>query len=1513
VDDDRDAANDIMVIAVISDVTALAVDITSMSASIAIDGSVDVADCLGLANTALKTGEDIYSLANSGYWTPYLQVPGVGQVYSKRLSIQQVDNRYFCFYQGENTFDSSDTDLGGYPYYYGRAFGYAPLDQACSFAAPSVGLPMTVLLPRPVMFNGQLYVFYGALTNVVAGSPVQLWYTSCKGSTWSPPALVPGVSILDTDGYEAVAATVFTPPGSDTAQLYLLYPTNDPSNSQLCNLGCVSTSDGQTWQTVNDAAVTGIGTDMMFPSAVTYTAPGSDSAQIYVFYVAAPTAGYEVYYSVYPDAAGGFSEPAAIPGPANICGHPAATVYTPAGSSNPLIYVYCTNGYGIYCSTFDGASWSDSAQVPNATVCTNALLAPSAAVFPPAAFNNTMSSATDIYLGTAQAATSGTGTSATTIGYDVVGSLSGYAAGTAPAPVTPVPSDASPAYEPIQQGPLSNTLLPVTFTGQATQPWAFYLSTVRDSPAYVYNYSTFLNGAWIQSALPAPTAPAALSITPVGSPSVAELPSAQGFSGNTYMLMNTSSGQLYWSSAGSMPLSTPVPIDGTDATGSPYAVYFNDTIYAFYQGAGSQAGQLMYTSQGSAGWTTPSKVTGATCSESPSATVYNGSLYVFYQAAGTNGQLWYVSLSASGAWSSPVQVVPTGAAASDVLLSGSPAAGVYTDADGNASLMVFYEGAACPGGWQLTYSTLGSDGSWTQAEVPGVVMGDSPWVYALPGSTKLNVFYELGSTQTPGQLAYSVYYGASWSPQGFLPVTTMTGRPTGLLYTTSTGAWLYLYHANIDATPAPFGFCPAGVPNVDVGIMYDTEMTVGNTEGTTTYYTSLMDGAPSGVITSSGVVWVFYRGCSDAWQSWTNGVSTSISPPSSVSSNFNNVLCYQAATLPTSPQQTALSFGEPTVTTFSMENSPSAVAFQSDIYVFYNQSGKLMVATTSQSVSASTAQVGGATFTQQDLGVSLTSECSPCAIVVPGSSGDTLYVFYATASSGPNNVSYITTQDGSTWTSSAYTSLATTGAGVMAYIYQNQLYLMYEAPDAENSSAMDTFYVPWTLPSGPEGRPPVTYPTQVGLLMCSYAPGVAVFNGTLWCITQGRVPDTSGSLAGLFEPAPTGYLWYTDTFDGTCWKWNTKITSTITQVVDAPSPVVFPPPSSMPGSSSTSSSLYAFYSNANGHVCYVSNNGATWQDEQMLLVSSDSDPAYAQDTPCAIAMPPLGSPSDPAQLFVFWQGSGNSGKLFYSTQTASGWSGAAQVLPTGMSTSEAIMSLSPSVVTYQAPGATAPQVYVFYEDEGSTGSDTAYIPLMYSTYANGVWTESQVPNITWTTPSVVNGLKVQSETWTGIFQSTAPRAIVFDGLLYVFYIAPTSIDETISWTQLAPIAYSTFDGTSWTGPKYLNDTQTSTCEPEFVSPVIFNGTLYVYFWNSNTAGALYYISTSNGTNWSAVTPATNVTYVPSGGAPFGSALLADETTAWNPKDLWSEGNDFLQFCGLNTLGEIINGKGDLGG
>ncbi|XXX78229.1 hypothetical protein WMF30_05605 [Sorangium sp. So ce134] len=273
-----------------------------------------------------------------------------------------------------------------------------------------------------------------------------------------------------------------------------------------------------------------------------------------------------------------------------------------------------------------------------------------------------------------------------------------------------------------------------------------------------------------------------------------------------------------------------------------------------------------------------------------------------------------------------------------------------------------------------------------------------------------------------------------------------------------------------------------------------------------------------------------------------------------------------------------------------------------------------------------------------------------------------------------------------------------------------------------------------------------------------------------------------------------------------------------------------------------------FYQN-DGQIFYHATAGSgtsTTPQNQLAPSNSSASTAIAQGNPSAVAFPPLSSPTGAIQLYVFYQGA-TSGQLWYAVYDGSSWGAQTQLVPSGVAAGAAIMSGSPAAVVYPALGASgssSPQLYVFYHGPGSD-SGSATVPLFCSVYTAGSWTQSQVP----TTYQSSSGMGAE---WP-------PQAVVFNDILYVFYVGPCAPVSS------GGLAFNTFDGSSWSAMTFPSAGGTANLA-SFPYPVVFDGVLYVYFQNTQQTGELLYTSTSDGSTWSNIAQAAGAQLVTSSAA-----------------------------------------------
>ncbi|AZC31299.1 hypothetical protein PUP68_17645 [Pseudomonas chlororaphis] len=1503
---------------------------------------------------AVSTGINQINTKQELYWSPYADIPGIGNVYSVPSLVVNGTTMY-SFFQGQSLY-TSDDGVGGYPYYSARQYGTLSADQLCAMTNPPPSQPSTAI--SAVMFGGNVYAFYGGEPGS-QGQTGLIYYNIFSSQTWSwsQPTQIPiiNVPMVCQDGFMVggtwgVYPVVFTPPGEQAPQLYLFYAktgTNSEFYSSSLEIGCVTTSDGQTW---TDLAPNGIGPNIGTGqlSPVVYSAPGSDTEQILLFYV--DENSEQPSYIAYPDSAGGFGSPVTVPvvsaNGSTICVlSSSAIVHTPPGAPDPLLYVFYQSygpagyqGFSTCYVSFDGTSWSSASTLSNGKTVDDRY-GSTLATFPPESFNNSMASTSDIYFtsiinGLNNVYPTGNIPNEAAL----LGSLAAFVSSMSDSTGTSQATPLGAGSDGNVVGPGGAFLLAVDLPGfSAPQPWLFYSSFDSNwtGVTSAFQYAVYENGQWTPGAtLPAVVEPGNEFPSVTGSPAVLPITESTGSIG--IVAVNTAKG-IFASSGGPTQWSftnSSLPISGTTATGSPALAYFNGLVYLFYQDTAS--GKLYCTTStpnvtdsDALGWCTPYAVNGVQLTGSPTATVYNNDLYVFYQGEGSSGALFYSCLSGStGTWSTSTQIVPKGVTSS-AIISGTPSACACTDSSGNNQLFVFYGGIDSGSGVPLMYCLLGSDGtSWTQAAVSGVFITDSPSSYWLQSSGKLNIFFQLASS--PGVLAYIVHdiSSSSWSPVGTTTVQTIDGWANAMMYynSFSSVSYLYIYHNNSGTNAGQIGYCTCMPMSTSQGCLMEGAFCMDQTTsdgGVDNVYYPAMTGAPSATI-ANGNIYVFY-----------NSTYLESSPELNYTSG---ALAYMQVPLPTADAQN-VDLGTPAIAAvgynagdaygqnssflsgdanfISMANSPASVTFNGTPYVFFNTgSGAINYLTNIATGSAQ--NIPGAS--------SVSSACSPAIVTFNG----VLYLFWV--SSGSNDAGTLQCSyslDGTTWGQiETSPSLTVTTKGVLACVANGQIYLMYQH---DGTTYYDIF--PEVTTQTAETVPMKLAPaTQISRMNCSTGPSVVAFDNNLWCVTQGVDASNYSPFKGWSITADN-QLFFSRTFDVKCWSWNTVIAEAAAASV-SPSSSVLPIAATFPSSDSSGDELlYVFWPAATGgYIQYTTTDGTYASPSstnsayglQWSSPSQISSDIYTNDNVAVVAMPPLDFPSDPNQLYVFWQGSNHSGFLYYASMSPSGsWSSVNEVVPAG-SNADRFMSLSPSAVSFASGSGTA-QPYVFYQAAGSSGAVGGdAVALQYCTYANGTWTQYPVPNISSTIISEWHGIQMADpQTINGIDPGTPPRAIVFNDTLYVFYVTKTggytgdSSGKGTPYTNF-PVSFSTYDGTTWSGLNTIGSTatfqtQTNGVVPyfvaQFVYPVEFNGVLYVFFmsspsWGStpsvNPPGVIYYTSTSDGSNWSSPQPTTNVVYVPA------TTTTIQSSTGTEINDTLAAVNGALAFVGLPTTGDIRN-------
>ena len=234
-----------------------------------------------------------------------------------------------------------------------------------------------------------------------------------------------------------------------------------------------------------------------------------------------------------------------------------------------------------------------------------------------------------------------------------------------------------------------------------------------------------------------------------------------------------------------------------------------------------------------------------------------------------------------------------------------------------------------------------------------------------------------------------------------------------------------------------------------------------------------------------------------------------------------------------------------------------------------------------------------------------------------------------------------------------------------------------------------------------------------------------------------------------------------------------------------------------------------------------------------------------------------------ADLFVFYQGKGGSGTLWYTVSGDSiNWNQQPPVPNLGM-------SASPSAVRWQDG------IEVFFQGANNDGQ---------------LWRTFSPDGNNWGTTQT--NVQVMGVGMTG-----SPSAVVYNGSLYVFYqglnnsggLWYTVSSDSINWGQQPPVPnlgmsgspsavlwqggievffqganndgqlWRTFspDGNNW-GTTQTNVQVMGVGMTGSPSAVVYNGSLYVFYQGLNTSGGLWYAVSSDSINWTQYGPIPNL-------------------------------------------------------
>ena len=943
---------------------------------------------------------------------------------------------------------------------------------------------------------------------------------------------------------------------------------------------------------------------------------------------------------------------------------------------------------------------------------------------------------------------------------------------------------------------------------------------------------------------------------------------------------------------------------------SPSALVYNTQLYVFYQA--SSSGELWYTVFNGDSWIQNEQAPSVIMTCSPAATVYGNDIYVFFQGSGFDGQLWYATYNGSAWNQQQLSAASNG-------ISASPMAGVYNNnlvvvhqGSGNSTdvYYLYYNGSswssdtelmpvslACSPGPVVFNSELyvfmqdrnqagqlwytGSDGdSWSlMNQVSGASMAISPGVAEF--NNQLYCFYQ--GPGVNGEMNYSVCATDwTWSSPAALNTIELSASPTGV-YFNNTLLCLYpddgLLFCSIYDSVESLWSPPFPLPNVyPLGSACAVAYT------------------PPGA--TAAQLYIFYQGAGangqvgELWYVTYDPSSGAVSAPAQVSGvnmmgNPSAVVFTPSGS--TSPQlyvfyqsSGGCNYSVFDGTTWTAETtgaelveSPSAAVFNNQLYVFYQGPGGGWVASM---------VFNGTSWTSGTIGnTGITG--SPSATVL--NSG--LYVFHQGQSN--NEELWYNVFNGSSWAGDKQLSNVGMSNSPSAVAFNNQLYVFYEGPGnneqlwysvmgASGNWGPNTFLHPWGSQSGPAlvsyNSVMYCFYESLGQLCYSINPG-----GSNFWNTQMLVPGvslTGAPSAVLFNNL--FYIFYQSAAGGEMW-----------YVTYDSSTSAWSSPAQVPGVSMTESpsavvfnnELYVFYQGTAvfSQICYCVFNGTSW---------------------AAPAAPPIGgmtgSPSAVVfnnDLYVFYLGGGYGAEggngPFYNVFNGSSWTSNTWI------PGYPAMSGSPSAT------AIVDQICVAFQGYGNSGD------LFYMTFNGSTWSGAvQVSGVSMAGSPAAAALNNYS--WWVVYCNSTGQ------LSYTICSGQNNWDS-----QLQPSL------PNW-GWNYLNSV--------IPAPVVFNGQLYVFFQGGQSNGTMWYISSSNGTEWNGGT-ATEVPNTGMSGSPspvvfndklyvfhmgsgqdgklYCNVMSSDGTwggdtllqTSYLGDDVWMWSGDNSEYC-LSPSAVVFNGQ-----
>eukprot|EP00250_Pteridium_aquilinum_P020460 c24821_g2_i2 orf=246-2837(+) len=638
-------------------------------------------------------------------------------------------------------------------------------------------------------------------------------------------------------------------------------------------------------------------------------------------------------------------------------------------------------------------------------------------------------------------------------------------------------------------------------------------------------------------------------------------------------------------------------VSSTTITEGPSAVVFNEKLYCFHQGNDSDSRKrwLWYNVFDGSSWEGDQEVPNTRITGGPSAVVYNDKLYCFHQGyTGNDNEFWYNVFDGS-TWAGDLLV-------DDTQLTASPSAVVFQDL-----IYCFYQGVGDYANTLLMNVFDPATGVWSgHSTVPlTTCMSEGP--SAVIFDERIYVFYQ--SASSTGQLYFnSTSDGVLW--KGFTPVAdirTIAGPGTVVF-----DSELYSFYQSAD----------------DEGFVYYRSFVSGGLNwerlwadpalqqlGYSSNYggfEELADAVRTSKSTDNGYV-VCITKFSLAYSAYANETRLCIKNPNdNISTTFAQIFGSSGKyDISVSSDDTST---EPRYT-FAQSSAiidELPIALYSTCFVFHqgadSNSGTQLWFSLLDRRTSWWVEMQGPTTSTTYTGVS--------ALLYDSKT----YVFYSSDSDGSL---FYNVLDGTSWEKEQVVPSTYSSATPSVIIFDSKLYCFHQGADNNGQlwyNAFDLENSTW------EGD------IQVADVEIVQGPSAVVFNGAVYCFYQHTVPSSANHL-----------LRYS-VFNGSSWGTSTVVNNTY--MTGEPSAVVY------------DDKIYCFHQGGktDGTVWYNVFDGSEWAgDEKMELDMKISD------GPSAMVLD--------GKILVFFRAKSDKTQLWYNVLDGSnGWIGES-ILTTGSGTS----------------------------------------------------------------------------------------------------------------------------------------------------------------------------------------------------------------------------------------------------